>query len=54
MQTMVPELYEALSRGTIDGAIYDFVGMPSFSPAEAFGTSVENLRGGNLRPWSLS
>jgi TRAP-type C4-dicarboxylate transport system substrate-binding protein len=46
MQTVASELYDALSRGTIDGAMYYFVGMPSFSLEEVFHTGIDNLRFG--------
>lgn len=46
IQTVASELYDAIGRGTIDGAIYYYVGMPSFSLDEVFGTGLENVRGG--------
>lgn len=46
MQTVASELYDALSRGTIDGAMYYYVGMPSFSLEEVFHTGVDNLHFG--------
>lgn len=44
VQTVASELYDSIKRGTIDGAMYYYVGMPSFSLEEVFGTGVDNLR----------
>lgn len=43
VQTVASELYDALSRGTIDGALYYYVGMPSFSLEDVFKSGVDNL-----------
>lgn len=47
VQTVASELYDALKRGTIDGAIYYYVGMPSFSLEDVFKSGVDNLRFGS-------
>jgi len=44
VQTVASELYDSLERGTIDGALYYFVGMPSFSLEEVFHSGVGNLK----------
>lgn len=48
VQTVASELYDALSRGTIDGALYQFVGMPSFSLEDVFKSGIDNIHGGSL------
>lgn len=48
VQVQAPELYDSLSRGTVDGAIYAFVGMPPFSLGEVVTNAVEGAYAGSL------
>ena len=48
VQVQAPELYDSLSRGTVDGAIYAFVGMPPFSLGEVVHHSVEGAYAGSV------
>lgn len=48
VQVQAPELYDSLSRGTVDGAIYAFVGMPPFSLEEVVHHSVEGAYAGSV------
>lgn len=49
------ELYESLSRGTLDGLIYVGVGMPSFNLPDVVKYSVDNAAfGGPIVTWTMS
>lgn len=48
IQVQSPELYDALSRGTVDGAIYAYVGMPPYSLGEVIHHAVDGVFAGSL------
>lgn len=44
VQISAPELFDALSRGTVDGALYNYTGMPDYQLEKQFKFSAEGPR----------
>ncbi|HRY23632.1 MAG TPA: TRAP transporter substrate-binding protein DctP [Geminicoccaceae bacterium] len=48
IQVQASEFYDSVSRGTVDGAIYAYVGMPPYSLGEVMHHAVDNVFAGSL------
>ncbi len=47
VQIQAPEIYDSVSRGTADGAIYAYVGMPAFDLGKVLHYQVEGVTAGS-------